>query len=137
MGGATGFIWMAVVILALGWALQLTGTVNLGMNLNLWLPVLLVLAVLGAVFNMFVVPFLGRTRTSTSTVNATGTGVAAGPAVLAAVPGTVSPVATPVSGVAQMRSVPAPPVGVWPGATPVSGVAQQEVVQQTRDHTSL
>ena len=54
MGGATGFLGMAVVILALGWALQLTGTVNLGMNLNLWLPVLLVLAVLGAVFNMFV-----------------------------------------------------------------------------------
>ena len=103
---------MAVAILALGWALQLTGTVNLGMNLNLWLPVLLVLAVLGAVFNMFVVPFLGRTRTST--VSATGPTVAAGPAVVAAVPGTVSP-----------------------GATPISGAAQQEVVQQTRDHTSL
>ena len=106
MGGATGFLWMAVVILALGWALQLTGTVNLGLNLNLWLPVLLVLAVLGAVFNMFVVPFLGRTRTST--VNATGT--AAG----AAVPGTVPPT-----------------------VAPVGGASQQEVVQQTRDHTSL
>ena len=112
MGGATGFLWMAMVILAVGWALQLTGTVNLGLNLNVWLPVLLVLAVLGAVFNMFVVPFLGRTRTSTA--SATGPTVAAGPAVAAAVPGTVSPV-----------------------ATPVSGVAQQEVVQQTRDHTSL
>jgi hypothetical protein len=108
MGGATGFLWMAVVILALGWALQLTGTVNLGLNLNVWLPVLLVLAVLGAAFNMFVVPFLGRTRTSTSTVNATGA------AVVAAVPGTVSPT-----------------------AAPVGGTSQQEVVQQTRDHTSL
>jgi hypothetical protein len=108
MSGATGFIWMAVVILALGWALQMTGTVNLGLNLNIWLPVLLVLAVLGAVFQMFVVPFLGRTRTSTSTVNATGTAVGA------AVPGTVSPT-----------------------VAPVSGASQQEVVQQTRDHTSL
>ena len=108
MGGATGFLWMAVVILALGWALQLTGTVNLGLNLNLWLPVLLVLAVLGAVFNMFVVPFLGRTRTSTSTANATG------PTVVAAGPGTVSPT-----------------------VAPVGGASQQEVVQQTRDHTSL
>jgi hypothetical protein len=108
MGGATGFLWMAIVILALGWALQLTGTVNLGLNLNVWLPVLLVLAVLGAVFNMFVVPFLGRTRTSTSTVNTTGTAVAA------AVPGTASPT-----------------------VAPVSGASQQEVVQQTRDHTSL
>jgi hypothetical protein len=107
-GGATGFLWMAVVILALGWALQRTGTVNLGLILNLWLPVLLVLAVLGAVFNMFVVPFLGRTRTSTSTANATG------PTVVAAVPGAVSPM-----------------------GAPVSGVAQQAVVQQTRDHTSL
>jgi hypothetical protein len=108
MGGATGFLWMAVVILALGWALQRTGTVNLGLNLNFWLPVLLVLAVLGAVFNMFVVPFLGRTRTRTSTANATG------PTVVAAVPGAVSPM-----------------------GAPVSGVAQQAVVQQTRDHTSL
>jgi hypothetical protein len=108
MSGASGFIWMAVVILALGWALQMTGTVNLGLNLNIWLPVLLVLAVLGAVFQMFVVPFLGRTRTSTSTVNATGTAVGA------AVPGTVSPT-----------------------VAPVSGASQQEVVQQTRDHTSL
>jgi hypothetical protein len=108
MGGATGFLWMAIVILALGWALQLTGTVNLGLNLNVWLPVLLVLAVLGAVFNMFVVPFLGRTRTSTSTVNATGTAGAA------AVPGTAAPT-----------------------MPPVAGVSQQEVVQQTRDHTSL
>jgi hypothetical protein len=108
MGGATGFLWMAIVILALGWALQLTGTVNLGLNLNVWLPVLLVLAVLGAVFNMFVVPFLGRTRTSTSSVNASGTAVAA------AAPGTAAP-----------------------AVAPAGGVSQQEVVQQTRDHTSL
>jgi len=108
MGGATGFLWMAVVILALAWALQLTGTVNVGLNLNIWLPVLLVLALLGAVFHMFVMPFLGRTRTSTSTVNATG------PAVVAAVPGAVSPT-----------------------EAPVGGASQQEVVQQTREHTSL
>src|SRR5687768_12470610 len=108
MGSATGFIWMAVVILALGWALELTGTISLGLNLNVWLPVLLVLAVMGAVFNMFVVPFLGRTRTTTTTANATGSMV---PAV---VPATV------------------------PRATaPAAGATQQEVVQQTRDQTSL
>ena len=79
MNGATGFLWMAIVILALGWALQLTGTVNLGLNLNLWLPILLVLALLGAVFNMFVVPFLGRTRTTRSSASTAGSSSPAAP----------------------------------------------------------
>jgi hypothetical protein len=107
MNGATGFLWMAIVILALGWALQLTGTVNLGLNLNLWLPVLLVLALLGAVFNIFVAPFLGRTRTTRSSASTADT------------------------------SSPAAPGGARPLGAPVSGATQQEVVQETRDHTTV
>ena len=52
MGGASAFIWVMVVILGLAWALTQTGTVNLGVNFNLWVNLLLVLAVLGAVFNL-------------------------------------------------------------------------------------
>ena len=108
MGSATGFLWLAVVILALGWALQLTGTVNLGLNLNVWLPVLLVITLAGAVFNMFIVPFLGRTRTTRNTASASG--VVAAPSMVATVP---------------------------PPGAPALGASQQEVVQETRDRPSL
>ena len=47
MGGAVGFIWVMVAILALAWVLMQTGTVKLGVDFNLWVNVLLVLAVLG------------------------------------------------------------------------------------------
>ena len=66
MAGASAFIWVMVVILGLAWALTQTGTVNLGVNFNLWVNLLLVLAVLGAVFNLFIVPFLGRSRTTST-----------------------------------------------------------------------
>jgi hypothetical protein len=108
MGSATGFLWLAVVILALGWALQLTGTVNLGLNLNVWLPVLLVITLAGAVFNMFIVPFLGRTRTTRNTASASGIAAAPSPVVAAPTPG-----------------------------SPAAGASQQEVVQETRDRPSL
>jgi hypothetical protein len=77
-------------------------------NLDLWINVLLVLAVLGAVFNLFVMPFLGRSRTTRSSASTAGTAAPAAPAV--APPGTVAP---------------------------ASGAAQQEVVQETRDRPSL
>jgi UPF0716 family protein affecting phage T7 exclusion len=111
MGGAAGFLWMAVVILALAWALQISGTVNLGLNLGFWLPVLLVLALLGAIFNMFVMPFVGRSRTTRTSAAASGT----------TAPTTTAPTGT------------APP----PTTAPPSGAAEQEVVQETRDRPTL
>ena len=119
MGGAAGFLWLAVVILALAWALELTGTVRLGVNLGMWLPVLLVLTLLGAVFNMFVMPFIGRSRTTRTSATSAGT---AAPAAVA--PGTVA--TTPVA-----------PGTVPATTTPAAGSAQQEVVQETRDRTTL
>jgi hypothetical protein len=107
MSGATGFLWMAIVILALGATLQLTGTVNLGLDLGWWLPVVLVLALLGALFNMFVIPFLGRTRTTRSSASAAGS-----------VPSTVT-TSAPIQ------------------AAAATGAVQQEVVQETRDRPSL
>ncbi|HZS02908.1 MAG TPA: hypothetical protein VFE37_29635 [Chloroflexota bacterium] len=112
MGGAAGFLWMAVVILALAWALELSGTVHLGVNLGFWLPVLLVLALLGAIFNMFVMPFMGRSRTTRTSAAASGTAAPAAPG---------APAAT---------TAPAPP----PAA---SGAAEQEVVTETRDRPTL
>lgn len=117
MSGATGFLWMAIVILALGWALQLTGTVDLGLDLGRWLPVVLVLALLGAVFNMFIIPFLGRTRTTRSSASAAGSPL---PAVATTVPATTVPSTTVPAQVAA-----------------VSGATQQEAVQETRDRPSL
>ena len=111
MGGAAGFLWMAVVILALAWALDLSGTVHLGLNLGFWLPVLLVLALLGAIFNMFIMPFMGRSRTTRTSAAASGT---AAPAA-AAPPATTVPTTT----------------------APASGAAEQEVVTETRDRPSL
>jgi hypothetical protein len=73
MGAATGFLWLVVVTLAAMWALNLTGTVRIGVDLSLWLNILLVVAFIGALFNMFVMPFLGRTRTTTSTASGSGT----------------------------------------------------------------
>jgi hypothetical protein len=108
LGGAAGFLWLAVVILALAWALQLSGTVNLGVNLGIWLPILLVLALLGAVFNMFVMPFMGRSRTTRTSASAAGS-------------------TTP----------PAVPGPAAPGATPASGATEQEVVHETRDKPTL
>ena len=113
MGSAAGFLWLAVVILALAWALELTGTVRLGVNLGFWLPVLLVLALLGALFNMFVTPFLGRSRSTRTAASTAGTTTAA--------PGAV-----------------VPPAGTVPTTTaPAAGSTEQEVVQETRDRTTL
>src|SRR3954471_3571699 len=114
MGGAAGFLWMAVVILALAWALQLSG-MNIGVNLGVWLPVLLVLALLGAIFNMFVMPFMGRSRTTRTSAAASGT----------AAPAAVAPAAS----VPAATTVPATTV-------PAAGAAEQEVVQETRDRPS-
>jgi hypothetical protein len=105
MNGAAAFIWVMVGILALAWVLMQTGTVKLGVDFNLWVNLLLVVAVLGAIVNLIVVPILGRTRTSKTTVNTTGTAAAA-------------------------PTAPAAPAA--PGGT-VSGAATQEVVQETRD----
>mgnify|MGYP000123802379 CR=1 FL=1 len=110
MSGAAGFLWLIVVILALVWVLNYTGTVRLGVNFDVWLTVLLVLALLGAVFNMFVVPFLGRSRT-TRTVSSSQAQEAVAPA----------PTAEPP-----------PPAGGTTG-----GVSQRETVQETRDQTTL
>lgn len=121
MGSAAGFLWLAVVILALAWALELTGTVRLGVNLGFWLPVLLVLALLGALFNMFVTPFLGRSRTTRTAASAAGTTVPT-----AAVPTTAAPGAV------------VPPAGTIPTTTaPAAGSSEHEVVQETRDRTTL
>ena len=117
MGSAGMFIWAMVVILALAWALVQTGTVNLGIDFNLWVNVLLVLAVLGVIFNLFIVPFLSRSRTTSTSAHTAGT----------AAPGVV-PTAAPPTAV--------PPGTVAPGA-PASGAASQEVVQETRDRTTL
>ena len=108
MGGAASFIWVMVVILALAWALVQTGTVRLGVDFNLWINVLLGLAVLGAIFNLFILPFLGRRTTTTTSASATGTRVPDGP----------------------RPTVADPPVGA-------SGAAQREVVQDTRERPSL
>lgn len=119
MGSAAGFLWLAVVILALAWALELTGTVRLGVNLGFWLPVLLVLALLGALFNMFVTPFLGRSRTTRTAASTAGTTTSAAPT--AAAPGAA-----------------VPPAGTVPTTTtPAAGSTEQEVVQETRDRTTL
>ena len=85
MGGAVGFIWAVVAILALAWVLMQTGTVKLGVDFNLWINALLVLAILGAVVNLIVVPLLGRSRTSRTTVSTSGTATGA-PAPPAAAP---------------------------------------------------
>src|SRR3954453_1453156 len=106
MGGASTFIWIMVVVLGLAWALTVSGTVNLGVNFNLWVNLLLVLAVLGAVFNLFVVPFLGRSRTTSSSARTEGSSVGA----------SVAPAAT-----APAAPVPAEPVAT--GAAPRSGAA--------------
>jgi len=110
MGGATGFLWLAVVILAMVWALQYTGTISGGPSLSTWLPVLLVLSILGAVFNMFVMPFIGRSRTTRTAASASGTTAPA-----AAAPGTVAPTTT----------------------ARAAGAAEHEVVQETHDRPSL
>jgi hypothetical protein len=106
MSSAVGFIWVLVAILALAWVLMQTGTVKLGVDFNLWINILLVLAVLGAVVNLIVVPLLGRSRTTRTTVNTSGT-----------------------------TSAPPPAAAAGPGA-PAEGATQQEVVQETRDRTA-
>ena len=108
MGSAAGFIWVMVVILALAWALVQTGTVRLGVDFNLWINVLLGIAVLGAIFNLFIMPFLGRRTTTTTSASAAGTRVPDGP----------------------RAAVVEPPAGA-------SGASQREVVQETRDRPSL
>jgi len=110
MGGAVGFIWAVVAILALAWVLMQTGTVKLGVDFNLWINALLVLAILGAVVNLIVVPLLGRSRTSRTTVSTSGTATGAP---------------------APPAAAPAPPA-----AAPAEGATQQEIVQETRDRTT-
>src|SRR5262249_22838495 len=104
MGGATGFLWLAVVVLAMVWALEGTGTISGVPSLSTWLSVLLVLAILGAIFNMFVMPFLGRSRTTRTAASASGTTAPA-----AAAPSTVAPTTT----------------------APAAGTTEHEVVQET------
>jgi hypothetical protein len=108
MGGAVGFLWLAVVLLALAWALNFTGTVKIGVDLGLWLTVLLVLTVLGVVFAMFVQPFIGRRRTTRTYTAESGTTTGQAPAG-----------APPATG------------------APASGMSQREVVQETQDRPSL
>jgi hypothetical protein len=77
MGGAAGFMWVIVVILGLAWVLIQTKTVNIGVDFNLWINLLLVLAVLGAAINLIVLPLLGRRSTTRTTVETSGTSAAA------------------------------------------------------------
>ena len=111
--GAVGFIWVMVVVLALAWALSFMGAIP-GLNFNLWINILLVLAVLGAVFNLFILPFLGRSRTTRTEASASGT---------------TTPTAAPGAVV--------PPGTVVPPAAPAAGAGQHEVVQETRDRTTM
>ena len=80
MSAAVGFIWAIVAILALAWVLMQTGTVKLGVDFNLWINALLVLAIVGAVVNLIVVPLMGRSRTSRTTVSTSGATTGAPPA---------------------------------------------------------
>jgi hypothetical protein len=122
MGAASSFIWIMVVLLGLAWALAQTGTVNLGVNFNLWVNLLLVLAVLGAIFNLFIVPFLSRSRTTTTATHSDAVGQTNVGGVTTAPAATVAP----------------PPTAAAPVAPAAhSGAASQEVVQETRDRTSL
>jgi hypothetical protein len=109
MGSAAAFIWVMVVILALAWALAQTGTLRLGVNFDMWVNILLVLAVLGAIFNLFIAPFLGRRTTTTTSSSAQGS-TTAGPGVAPTAP-------TQTTG--------------------ASGAEHHEVVQETRDRPSL
>jgi hypothetical protein len=115
MGGAAGFIWVMVVILALAWALVQTGTVNLGVDFNLWVNVLLGLAVLGLIFNLFILPFLGRKTTSTTSASASGT---------------AAPAAPPAAPAAPAATTADPNV-------PATSAGQREVVQETKDRPSF
>ncbi|MGH2353525.1 MAG: hypothetical protein ACRDJN_18125 [Chloroflexota bacterium] len=107
MAGAASFLWAVIVLLLVAWVLMLTGTVNIGVDFGLWINVLLVLAVAGAALNLFVFPFLSRTRKTTTATTASGT--AAG----------------------------APATGTTAAGTTASGTAQREVVQETKDGQSL
>jgi len=73
MTGAANFLWIIIALLLIAWALAVTGTINLGVNFSLWINVLLVLALVGAVLNLVVFPFLSRTRKSSTVVSDTGT----------------------------------------------------------------
>jgi len=97
MSGAVGFIWAIVAILALAWVLTQTGTVKLGVDFNLWINALLVLAILGAVVNLIVVPLLGRSRPSRTTVSTAGTTTGAQPA--------AAPPPAPAEGTTQQEIV--------------------------------
>jgi hypothetical protein len=76
MTGAVAFLWIVIVILGLAWVLLQTGAMNLGVDFGLWIHVLLGLAVVGAVFNLFVMPFLERRRTSETSSSSTTRGPA-------------------------------------------------------------
>jgi len=131
------------MILALAWAFQLTGTINLGVNLGVWLPVLLVLTLAGAAFNMFVMPFMGRSRTSRRAASAAGTSAPVAPAIVATTGAPVAQAVAPAAAAPVAPAVVAPPGApvapavVPPAGTPVSGAAEQEVVQETREKPTL
>jgi hypothetical protein len=126
MGSAGGFLWLAVVILVLAWALQTTGTVSLGVNLGIWLPILLGITLAGAVFNMFVRPLMGRSRETRTAASAAGTPAPVAPVV---VPAPTLPVAE--------RSVSGMSAAMPSQVVPMSGAASQEVIQETRDKPTL
>jgi hypothetical protein len=71
--GAAVFIWIIVAVLALAWLLTQTGTVQLGIDFGFWINLLLILAVLGAALNLFVLPFLSRSRKTTTSTTAADT----------------------------------------------------------------
>jgi hypothetical protein len=71
--GAAVFIWIIVAVLALAWLLTQTGTVQLGIDFGFWINMLLILAVLGAALNLFILPFLSRSRTTTTSTTAADT----------------------------------------------------------------
>jgi hypothetical protein len=71
--GAAVFIWIIVAVLALAWLLTQTGTVRLGIDFGFWINLLLILAVLGVALNLFVLPFLSRSRKTTTSTTAADT----------------------------------------------------------------
>jgi hypothetical protein len=60
----------------------MTGTVNLGIDLDIWLPFLLVITLVGAIFNMFVMPFMERSRTMQTSATAARAPAATAPVVV-------------------------------------------------------
>jgi hypothetical protein len=102
--GAAAFIWIVAAVLALAWLLTQTGTVRLGVDFGFWINLLLVLAVLGAALNLFVLPFLSRSR-KTTTTSTTAADTAAG-----AAPGAGAPAARAAQREAVQETKEQPPL---------------------------